>query len=78
MISKGKIPPMSLFEQNQFLDTQLTHIGDLLKDFLETAVRKAWQDGIEGSLRIYEKAFEDNWTVQDTIDAIKRTKGELR
>jgi len=40
------------------------------------AVEEARREAIEESLRFYEKCFEQNWTVQDTMDAIRALAGQ--
>ena len=48
MIQKGKLPPMSIEEYCQFIDLQLKHIGEMLKDVLRGAVEEAKksEDGV--------------------------------
>ncbi len=50
---------------------------DLMKE-IAAALAAAAQEGraqaLEQSLAIYEKGFEENWVVQDVIDAIRALK----
>jgi hypothetical protein len=46
-----------------------------LVDAITQALEAARAEALEESIAVYENAFEKNWTVGDTLDAIRALKG---
>lgn len=53
------------------LDIEHGVVGTDFYKIYEAAFKAGFLAGRDSSLKIYEKAFENNWTVQDTLDTIK-------